>query len=263
MRDLLWYDPSAPSDEPIFEPDPVKRTQAAMRKVLPKRFWTDVAVGATDDGRYRILLDGRSIKTPGKRELLIPRADLAEGIAGEWRAQQTHLDPATMPLTRLANTVLDGVVDRADEVAADAAKYAGSDLLCYRAETPERLVERQTAHWDPILDWVETTFGARFLVGEGIIHVAQEPEAMVAIARAVAAFDPWRLAGLHTVTTLGGSVLIALAFAHGRLDAHEAWIAAHLDELWSLELWGGDTEAEARLAARRVEFDAAAAFLVG
>lgn len=260
MRDLLWFDPNAPTDAPVFEPDPVKRAQSAMRKELPKRFWSEVAV-EVDGAHHRILLDGRSIKTPGKRELMVPRADLADGIAAEWRAQKTHIAPATMPLTRLANTVLDGVIDRAADVAADAARYAATDLLCYRAEAPERLVARQTAQWDPILDWVETTFGARLLVGEGVIHVAQDAEAVAAIATAVAAFDPWRLAGLHAVTTLGGSVLIALALAHRRLDVDQAWAASHLDELWSLELWGSDTEAEARLAFRRIEFDAAAAYL--
>jgi chaperone required for assembly of F1-ATPase len=260
MRDLLWYDPSTPPEEPIVEPDPVRRAQAAMRKDLPKRFWKDVAVEVVANG-HRILLDGRPVRTPGKRELVMPRPELAEGIAAEWRAQATYLDPSTMPLTRLANSVVDGVVDRRAEVAADAAKYAATDLVCYRADAPERLVERQTAAWDPVLDWIEETLGARFLVGEGVIHVAQEAEALKAVAAAVEAFEPWSLAGLHTVTTLTGSVLIGLRLAAGRMSPDEAWTAAHVDELWSLELWGADEEAEARLAARRREFDAAVLFL--
>lgn len=260
MRDLLWYDPSAPIDEPVVDPDPVRRTREAMRRDLPKRFWTAVDVEKTVDG-WRVRLDGRPVRTPGKHELVLPDRALADAVAAEWAAQEGRLDPATMPVTRLANAVVDGVVERAAEVAADAAKYAGTDLLCYRAEAPERLVTRQTEAWDPILDWVEATFDARFLVGEGVIHVAQDPEAIAAVADAVATLDPWRLAGLHAVTTICGSVLIALALAHRRLDADAAWAAAHVDDHWSLELWGSDAEAEARLAARRREFDAAVAFL--
>ncbi len=259
MRDLLWYDPSA-ADEPVVEPDRVRRAQAAMRRELPRRFWSEVSV-APAEGGHRILLDGRPVKTPAKRDLALPSAGLAAALAEEWRAQATHVDPATMPLTRLANAVLDGVVAERAAVAADAAKYAGSDLLCYRAEGPERLVGRQTLAWDPVLDWVEERFGARFLVAEGVIHVAQDPEALAAIGAAVDGFGPWRLAGLHAVTTLTGSVLIALALAEGRLDADAAWAAAHVDEHWSLETWGGEAEAEARLARRRIEFDAAVAFL--
>ena len=257
MRDLLWYDPSTPPDAPDFEPDPVRRAQAAMRKDLPKRFWTEVTVEARDGG-HRILLDGRPVRTPGKRELLMPRVDLAEAIAAEWRAQATHLDPSTMPLTRLANSVLDGVVDRRAEVADDAAKYAETDLVCYRAEAPERLVERQTATWDPLLDWIEETRGARLLVAEGIVHVAQDRDALDRLRAAIAVFDPWRLAGFHTVTTLTGSFVVALALAEGRLEPDAAWAVAHLDEAWNAELWGRDEEAEERLAFRRVEFDAAA-----
>ena len=261
MRDLLWYDPSTPVDDAAFEPDPVKRAQAAMRKDLPKRFWTEVAVETTAAGGFRILLDGRAVKTPGKRELAVPRRDLAEAIAVEWRAQGTHVDPGTMPRTRLANSVLDGVVARFDEVADDAAKYAATDLVCYRAEAPERLVERQTEAWDPLLDWLEERFGARLLVAEGIVHVAQEGEALAALRGVLTTWDPWRLAGFHTATTLTGSFVVTLALAEGRVDRDTAWALAHLDETWNAELWGRDDEAERRLAFRRVEFEAAAAFL--
>lgn len=261
MRDLLWYDPSTPVEDTTFESDPVKRTRAAMRKDLPKRFWKEVAVEATGEGAHRILLDGRPVKTPGKRELALPRVELAEAIAAEWRAQGSHVDPGTMPLTRLANSVLDGVVERFAEVADDAAKYAATDLVCYRAEGPERLVERQTAAWDPLLDWVEERWGARLLVAEGIVHVGQDGEALAALRGVLCDWSPWRLAGFHTATTLTGSFVVTLALAEGRIDRDTAWALAHLDETWNAELWGRDGEAERRLAFRRREFDAAAAFL--
>lgn len=261
MRDLLWYDPSTPPDAPSFEPDPVKRAQAAMRRDLPRRFWKDVALDSTVKGHH-VLLDGRPVKTPGKRALVLPKIELAEAVAEEWRAQETFLDPATMPLTRLANSVVDGVADRFAEVADDAAKYAGTDLVCYRAESPDRLVERQTAGWDPLLDWIEDTHGARLLVAEGIVHVAQDGEALARLRAVLDGFDAWRLAGFHTLTTLTGSFVVALAIAEGRLSPDEGWRIAHLDEDWNAELWGRDEEAEKRLAFRRVEFDAAALLVI-
>lgn len=260
MRDLLWFDPGAEPaipDRVLSHPDPVERARAAQKRDLPKRFWTEVAVVA-EEGGFLIRLDGRPVKTPGKRALGLPSAALAEGVAEEWRAQESHLDPATMPLTRIANAVLDAVVDRRDEVAADAVRYAGSDLLCYRAEAPERLVARQTAGWDPLLDWVEEIHGARLMVAEGVVHVAQDGDALRALRARVDALDVWSLASLHVVTTLTGSFVVALALLEGRLDRDEAWTLAHIDETWQAELWGSDWEAEARLVARRREFDAAA-----
>ena len=260
MRDLLWFDPSAdptPPDRVLSHPDPVQRARAAQKRNLPKRFWTEVSVAAVDDG-FRILLDGKPVKTPGRRELRLPSAAVAEGVAAEWRAQETHLDPAAMPMTRLANSVVDWVSGALAEVAADAVKYAGTDLLCYRAEGPERLVARQTESWDPLLDWIEETHGARLLVAEGIVHVAQDRDALSALRAVVDRLDAWRLAGLHVLTTLTGSFVLALAVVEGRLDRSTAWSLAHLDEDWNRELWGPDAEAEARLAHRRIDFDAAA-----
>lgn len=262
MRDLLWFDPSAEPaapDQVLSHPDPIERARAAQKRDLPKRFWKEVAVEPVDGG-FRILLDGRAVKTPGKRELRLASAEVAEGIAAEWRAQESHLDPATMPMTRIANSVLDAVVDRRDEVAADAVRYAGTDLLCYRAEGPERLVERQTAAWDPLLDWIDETHGARLLVAEGIVHVAQDEEALARLRTRVDGLDPWALAALHVLTTLTGSFVLALALVEARLSRDEAWALAHLDETWNAELWGRDAEAEARLVHRRGEFDAAARF---
>ncbi len=260
MRDILWFDPSAEPEAPdrvLSHPDPVKRAQAAMKRDLPKRFWKEVTVEAREGG-FAILLDGRSVKTPGKHELRLPRPDLAEAVAAEWSAQETHLDPTTMPLTRIANSIIDAVGPRRAEVAADAVKYAGSDLVCYRADAPERLVALQASGWDPLLDWADETFGCRLLVAEGIMHVAQDSDAIHALEAVVDGFDPWVLGGLHVVTTLTGSLVMALALATGRLDRDDAWALAHIDEAWNAERWGRDEEAERRLAVRRVEYDAAA-----
>jgi chaperone required for assembly of F1-ATPase len=259
MRDFLEFDHDAAARERAAA-DPIGKARELNKRDLPKRFYKEASAKAVDGG-FAVELDGRPVLTPAKRKLIVPHESLATRIAAEWNAQGEFIDPSSMPTTRLSNSVIDGVAERIGEVIADLVKFAGSDLLCYRAAGPMRLVERQTLVWDPVLDWVEDTFGARFLIAEGIMHQMQDEDAIERIAAAVAIDDPWRLAALHSLTTLTGSVLLTLAFAHGQLDTDAAWTAGMLDDLWSLEVWGHDEEAALRLAQRRREFDAASAFL--
>jgi chaperone required for assembly of F1-ATPase len=200
------------------------------------------------------------VRTPARRVLAAPTLVLAEAIAAEWQAQKDVIDPAKMPLTRLANAIIDGVADAPQPVAAEIAKYLASDLLLYRAGAPPGLVERQAQHWDPILDWARQALGADFKLGEGVVHVAQ-PEAALAAARAAIPLEPWRLGAVHAMTTLTGSALIALAMARGALSADAAWQAAHVDEDWNLAQWGRDEMAAARREFRFAEFQAAATVL--
>jgi chaperone required for assembly of F1-ATPase len=210
---------------------------------------------------YRVLLDGKPIRTPAKRDLMLPTQALAEAIAGEWAAQAAHVDPATMPLTRLANSAIDGVAGREVEVRADMAKYAGSDLVCYRADGPEGLAERQSLAWDPILEWARETLGARFEVVTGIMPVAQPDVGKAAVAKTLEHLDAFTLAALHVMTTLTGSALLALGHARGRLSAEAAWAAAHVDEDWQIAQWGEDAEAKARRERRWAEMQAASRML--
>jgi chaperone required for assembly of F1-ATPase len=250
MREL--FDNAAP-------PNPMEAARRGARPVLPKRFYERATVAADPCG-YALRLDDKPVRTPAGRVLAAPTLELAQALAAEWQAQRELIDPATMPLTRLANAIIDGVADRPGAVAAEVEQYLGSDLVCYRADAPRGLLERQTRHWDPILDWAAETLGARFALGEGVIHVAQPQEALAA-ARAAIPSDPWRLGALHAVTTLTGSALIALAVAQARLTAEEAWAAAHVDDDWNIEQWGRDDEAMARRALRFAELDAAARVL--
>jgi chaperone required for assembly of F1-ATPase len=165
-----------------------------------------------------------------------------------------------MPLTRLANTILDGVEAAPQPVADEIAKYLGSDLLCYRADTPDGLVRRQAEHWDPVLLWAREALGARFVLAEGVMFVTQ-PEHAVTAARAHIPADPWRLGAVNVITTLTGSALLALAVARGTLDVDAAWAAAHVDEDWNMAQWGRDEIALARRAARFAEMRAAATVL--
>jgi chaperone required for assembly of F1-ATPase len=249
----------------IFENQPLDPREAARRggrPALRKRFYGRAHVGEAVGGEFPLLLDGKPVKTPARRALAAPSAALAEKIAAEWNAQTETVDPARMPLTRLANAAIDAVADAPGPVAAEIGKYLGADLICYRADGPDGLVERQRQAWDPVLAWAHEALAARFVLGQGVMHVAQ-PEAAIAAARAAIPAHPWRLAALSAITTLTGSALLALALDAGALAPEAAWAAANVDEDWQMAQWGSDQDALERRAFRRAEFDAAAAVLAG
>ena len=254
MRDIF---------EDIFKDTPIDPMEAARRHVritLRKRFYQTVSVGSGEGGTHTIALDGKPVRTPARNWLAAPSAALAEAIAAEWGAQADAIDPAAMPFTRIANTIIDAVAIAREEVAAEVRKYLGSDLLCYRAERPDALIARQSAHWDPILAWARDALGAHFVVTTGITHVAQPPEAIAAAARAIPQ-DPWKLGAVSVVTTLSGSALLALALAAGATTREAAWAAAHVDEDWNAEFWGHDELALKRRVYREAEMIAAATIL--
>jgi chaperone required for assembly of F1-ATPase len=228
----------------------------------PKRFYRTAAVDGIGPP-FRVLLDGRPVRTPARKELALPSRALAEAVAAEWQAQGEHVDPTTMPLTRLANTVLDGVTGREAEVRAEIARYAASDLVCYRASAPHEreLARRQAAAWDPVLAWARDELDAHLGVGQGVLHVPQPQAAIDAIEGVLAQLDPFALAAHHVMTTLTGSALLALAHAQGRLSLEEAWAAAHVDEDWQISQWGEDAEAKARRGRRWAEMQAASRLL--
>ena len=241
--------------------DPIEATRRSMRAVPQRRFY-DKATTAAVAGGYAVRLDDKPIRTPARRVLAAPTPALAEAIAAEWQGQKDIIDPAKMPLPRLANAIIDGVADAPRPVADEIAKYLASDLLFYRAGSPPGLVERQARHWDPILAWARQALGADFKLGEGVVYVAQ-PQAALAAARAAIPEEPWRLGAVHVVTTLTGSALIALAMAGGALSTNAAWQAAHVDEDWNMAQWGRDEMAMARREFRFAEFLAAATVLAG
>ena len=225
-----------------------------------RRFYTQVSIGLPKRGRYSILLDGKPIKTPMRKTLALPTHALADAIAEEWRGQGEKIDPASMPLTKLANTAIDRVAGQEDHVIGQILAYA-NDLLCYRAEAPADLVARQNADWDQLLDWAAERTGARLLTRVGIVHIAQPEEAVEAFRNALAQHDAFALTAVHSAATICGSLVLALALAEGRLDAEEAFALSHLDERYQAEKWGRDTGAELRARALAAELDAAARFM--
>jgi chaperone required for assembly of F1-ATPase len=239
--------------------NPIEAARRGARPVLRRRFYENAVVSETPNG-YALQLDGKPVHTPARRLLAAPTIVLAQALAAEWNAQTDFVDPAKMPLTRLANAIIDGVAETPQPVADEIKKYLASDLLFYRVGTPRGLVERQVRHWDPILQWAAEAVGAKFYLGEGVVHVAQ-PEAALAAACGAVPDDPWRLGAAHVITTLTGSALIALAMARGQLSAEVAWQAANVDEDWNMEQWGRDEMAMQRRDFRHAEFQAAATVL--
>jgi chaperone required for assembly of F1-ATPase len=244
--------------------DPMRAAQANMRPPALRRFYKSVEVVATDGGGFAVRLDGRSVRTPGKRPLVAPTRAVAEVVAAEWAAQGETIEPLSMPATRLANSAIDGVAEALAATQAAIADYAAADLVCYRAETPDALVALQAAAYDPVLAWARDALGARFITTVGVAHVAQ-PEAALAAARAAveAYADPFAVAALHVMTSLTGSLLIALMTAKGALTPEAAWRAAHVDEDFQINRWGEDEEAKRRHGARWRDFAAAAKVLAG
>ena len=239
--------------------DPQEAARRGARTPQRKRFYARADVTESDGG-FAVTLDGKSIRTPSGRVITAPSRDIAQAIAAEWEAQKETINPLTMPMTRFANSVVEAVVDHVALVRDDVVKYLESDLLFYRAGHPKALVAREAKHWDGVLLWAADRFGAHFIIAEGVMHVRQ-PHQAVEAARAALPQNPWSVAALHVVTTLTGSALLALALAHGRLDADAVWTAAHVDEDFNAEQWGQDQEVLSRRAARAADFRTAARIL--
>jgi chaperone required for assembly of F1-ATPase len=253
MRDIF---------EDIYKNNPLDPMEAARKHARPqlrKRFYQ--TAGVTEEGGvFHVVLDGRAVRTPARKPLVAPVRELAEALAAEWQAQTDVIDPARMPLTRLANSIIDGVSGQENAVAEDVLKYLGSDLLFYRAEGPQSLVERQSENWDPLITWARNELCARFVLAQGVVHVAQPRDAIDAARRALPG-DAWRIGAVHSVTTLTGSALLALALAADAASPHSVWRAAHVDEDYNMENWGRDEQAMARRDFRQAEFNAAALIL--
>jgi chaperone required for assembly of F1-ATPase len=240
--------------------DPGEAARRSQRTPLPRRFYKVAGTERTPEG-FALVLDGRPARTPARHPVRLPTEAFAEAIAAEWAAQGAEIDPATMPLTRLANSAIDGVASRRDEVIADMAAFAASDLVCYRADGPAGLVSRQTAAWDPVLAWARERLGIDLKVATGVMPVAQPADLVPRVAEALQPHGDFALAALHVMTTLMGSVLLALAHGEGRLGLEAAWAAAHVDEDWQISQWGEDAEAAARRARRFAEMATASRLL--
>jgi chaperone required for assembly of F1-ATPase len=228
-----------------------------IHRPLPKRFYKSVAV----TGQFGIALDGRNVKTPLKAPLILPNRALAEAVAEEWETQVDVINPHAMPLTKLANTAIDRAISEKSKIAAEILEFAGSDMVCYRAEAPAGLVQYQNIHWDPIIDWAKLDLNVGFATVSTITHKRQLPAALHALEVHIKSLDPFSFVAVHNLSTLTGSALLAAMTAAGKIPANAAWLAANVDEDWQIETWGEDAEAAARRASRLHEFSACMRFV--
>ena len=226
-----------------------------------RRFWKEAAIATNEAGAWGITLDGRPLRTPAKAPLTLTTAALAQAVAAEWNDAGEKVDPRAMPLTGLANAALDRVAADPNAFAQGLARYGMSDLLCYRADSPAKLVAAQAETWDPLLHWARRRFDVDFVVTTGVLPVDQPAATLERLGHAVASLDRFHLAGLSPLVTVGGSIVAALAVFEQAVTTDAAWHAVSLDVRWQLEQWGSDTEAEKAMAAREAEFRAGARFL--
>lgn len=258
MRDILN---DIADGQDAQDSDPMRLAREHMKKPMPKRFYDSVAV-APEEGGFAVHLDGRAVRTPGAARLALPKAAMAQLVADEYAAQAAVIDATAMPVTRLVNTAVDGVANDPQAVTEDILRYAATDLLCYRAESPERLAALQAEAWDPVLDWARAAMGAHFVLAEGVMHVAQPRETLALVsAHMRPRGDPFRLGAMHVMTSLTGSALLAMAVEARAIAPSEAWSAAHVDEDWNIAQWGEDAEATARRRARERDMMGAAALI--
>ena len=230
-----------------------------MSEWKPKRFWKAARAVETQGG-FAIELDGRPVKTPAKARLVVPSRALAQTIAAEWDAQEEQVDPAIMPFTRSSNAAIDKVTQQHAEVADMLAAYGDSDLLCYRADSPEELITRQAAAWDPLLDWAAQTLEARLVPVQGVMHQPQNSTALATLSDQVHAMDAFTLTAFHDLVGISGSLILGFAALHDYAPPAQVWALSRIDETWQAEQWGVDEEAAEHAARKESDFLHAKAF---
>lgn len=232
------------------------RAQEHAKQPLPKRFYKDVSTDE-QDGQHRVLLDGKPIKTPGKKTVGFPAAALAQLVADEWAAAEEKIDPSKMPMTRLCNTIVESGEEYLSAVRAEIVKYAGSDLLFYRAAGPDSLVASQREHWDAALEVFEKQHGARFELAGGIVHVDQPADSLAKVEQIVAQYGLYSAFAAMSITSITGSALLSIGLREGHFDAEQVWAAAYVDEDYQASQWGEDDQAMLARAYKRKDFDVA------
>lgn len=218
-----------------------------------RRFW-DKAEATETSGSFTVTLDGRAVKTPAKSPLVVPTMALAREIAAEWDAQDKEIDPLSMPFTRSANAAIDKVATQHAEVAEMLAAYGDADLLCYRADSPAELIARQTAAWDPLLDWADSTLGARLIPVSGVLHHPQSRDALDRLHKKVAEMDAFTLTAFHDLVSLSGSLVIGFAALMEQAPINDLWVVSRVDEDWQIDQWGEDDEATEQAEIKRQAF---------
>jgi chaperone required for assembly of F1-ATPase len=226
----------------------------------PARFYKIVDTSPTDGG-YGVTLDGRIPKTPAKAPLIVPTLAAAQLLASEWDAQENQVIPASMPITRLVNVVIDRAQETRGAMIEEVVKYAGTDLVCYRAPTPKSLLAAQEAAWDPLMDWAKTTHGIELAISYEAMAIPQPHSSLNALRAQITGYDQWHLTSLAFANGLAGSAIVALALVEGLIDGETAFKAIRVEENWQASRWGADPDEEHVANARRLDLVAVGALV--
>lgn len=218
-----------------------------------KRFWNEVGIAEVDGG-WQVTLDGRGIKTQGKRPQVVPSKALAELLAAEWAAQGEEIDPAGFPHRDMADYAIDMVATGEEDIVPKLLAFLETDTLCYRADPDEPLYKRQQEVWEPLVTQFESREGVAVERASGIIHRPQSEATLSAMRRKLERLDALELAALFALTSLSASLIIGLTALAEDADAEALWDTANLEEDWQIDLWGEDAEATARRARRLGDF---------
>lgn len=253
MREIL-------EDAQAHIEDGYGRAQKHQKQQLPKRFYKEASVGERD-GSFAILLDGKNIKTPGKVNVVVPSEELANLVAKEWAAQEKEIDPATMPLTRLVNTIVERGNEALDDVKAEIVKFAGNDLLVYRADSPQELVDLQTKHWGGALEAFSKRYDVSFNAITGVMHQDQPAEVQARIGEIIAHYSDFEACSTMSITSITGSAVLAIGLKEGLFTPAQVLETAYVDEDYQAQHWGEDAEATRMRAFKRQDFDAAVTVL--
>ena len=257
MRDLLN---ELGSETGIESNDPMQKAARNLQPKRIKRFYNSVSITQETNG-YCVRLDDIPIRSPRKKIIECTNLEIATGLQEEWTQQKEYMDPITMPKTRILNAAIDGVEENFDAVIDTIGSYASSDLICYRASDPEKLVLRQQQTWDPILDWLNQTYGIVFKVTTGVLPIEQLNDSIQKVKDLLRNYSSVQLAAFYTITTLGGSVILALALEKKAFNPESIWQAINIDEDWNIEHWGQDTEAFRTRKTKQLDFNAATQIL--
>ena len=228
---------------------------------MSKRFYENADIADRGDV-FAVELDGRPVKTPAGKPLAVANRALAQALADEWQAQGDKIDPKAMPLTGMINTALDRTTIERPAMVQSVLRFAETDLLCYRAESPADLVDLQHTTWQPVLDWADERFGVQLTVTSGILPVKQPQAALVVLEKALGEFADLEFTALASLSAACGSLILALALAHGHIDADQAFAASELDHDYQAQHWGTDDEAVARQRALRSDLAVANGILL-
>ena len=230
------------------------------KKYIARRFYQEVNVIKLERG-FAVELDGRLVKTPLGQPQILTSKDLAIAIAHEWASQEKIIVPETMPLTGYANSSIDRIEKNRESILKEILNFAETDLLCYRANEPIDLVSRQNSHWQPLLDWAADTMKIKLKVTTGILHIKQPLRAIDTLAKLLRGKNDMELAGIISLTTACGQIILALALAKGRIDIKEALVCTQLEQIYQNERWGVDEETRIRQVSLETEIATATKFL--